>query len=363
MRNISQSVQSKMIDGVDFLKSYYQRKELSIFEFSDYYYHSFDKRNKIRCLTDIFSHLLSYHYFTPQVVQLSSPLVYHPKYLDYILQGNLSLEDVELSRMYGVVGGLEKICKRNSLPLFLSQMGKRDFLRKDTNSNQFVTDLLYSSPEVLFFYSVGGSCLEEHVGGSMLEILRSRLQLNQSVQYYQYYCNMIDDNYISFLISQVENNFEYIYSICPNADFVVFGCSVPNVYFNELEPYREMFLQYNYKLRQLCQEYGAMYIDSTYCNNHFLDAISKIVHFLYERKKCCLDTGVTYDDKLVPRNKNNLDFVIDALCHDYNKHLDEAQDAYEYCRDSYIARATSDYQARTVFERVKRYHHPSWKNY
>lgn len=360
VQNVEKDIQIKMSDKIYSLIRYYQDNGLNIFEFGDFYCGSLKKQYLFQHLSDSLKNLLSSDVLSPNMINFSSPIVCYPKYLDYILDSNLNLEVINLARMYGMFGYLEKKCQNNDLLNTLVSFSKFFYQKKDSDRRQYATDTLRSSKEPLFIYSCGASYLKEHIGGNKFDIVRSRLQLKSSYEYYQLYSNMIDNCFLESLIEQVRNNFEHIYSLNSNTDIIVIGCDIPKVYLKELEPYQDMFLMYNKMLHDLCIEYGIFYVD----NDSLSDVMVDILSYLYGKK----ELGIVFDTKKFNSSekyfeKNNLDFIINTLYHDYYSQLNNAKEACFFSSGVYVDDAARDLNAKKVFERVKRYHNSNWRKY
>ena len=360
VQNVEKDIQIKMGDKLDALLRYYQDNGLTIFEFGDFYCDSLKKQYLFQHLSYSLKKLLSSEGLSPNIINFSSPMVCYPKYLNYILDSNLNLEVLNLARMYGMFGYLEKKCQNDDLLNILVSLSKIFYQKEEFDSRQYATDILRSSKEPLFIYSCGASYLKEHIGGNKFDIVFSRLQLKSSYKYYRLYSNMIDNCFLDNLIEQVRINFEHIYSLNSNTDVIVVGCHIPKVYLEELKPYQEMFLMYNKKLHDLCIEYGIFYVDQDSLSDVMVDILS----YLYGKK----ELGIVFDTKKFNScekelGKNNLDFIINTLYHDYYSQLNHAKDVCSFFSDVYVDDAFRDLNAKKVFERVKRYHNSNWRKY
>ena len=108
VQNVEKDIQIKMGDKLDALLRYYQDNGLTIFEFGDFYCDSLKKQYLFQHLSYSLKKLLSSEGLSPNIINFSSPMVCYPKYLNYILDSNLNLEVLNLARMYGMFGYLEK---------------------------------------------------------------------------------------------------------------------------------------------------------------------------------------------------------------------------------------------------------------
>ena len=352
-QSISKDVEEKLGNEVYFLIRYYQRKGLTIFGFTD-----FEKRSFRNGLLNILSKVISSDRLEKTVVDFSSPVVNHPHYLDYMLDGNLTLEEVGLAKMYGNVRYLERWCSNHDFPLVFSKLGKLFSMRRSCDKSRLATDLLRDTKEPVFIYSCGGNVIADYIGFSSFDYLKAKVIPGNKVKYYQMYSNMIDTEIVSYLIEQVRTNFEHIYAINPNTDIIAYGCRVPKSYMEELEPFRDAFLRYNEAFRQLCYEYNVTYVD---VNQKYKSFVFQIINSLYDRKLVSFESGLSCKQSTCKLPNNSIDNVILAVNHELNYNFSCAQDAHEFSRSRYKDEATKIFDAKVSFERVKRYYNSSWK--
>ena len=340
-------------DKINWLLQYYQEKGLTIFGFHDLCESVFSSVFSENSLLDDLASNLTTDSFVPFLVDAFSPVIHKPQHIQYMLENNLSLEDVKLSKLYGNLWKIAHVFDDEDLFYFLESFMDCYYKKYKIDScdyDIYLTDLLRESAEPLIVYSSGFRDLVQRYLGfknnkKKADFNYNYLQLNDSFQ-------VLD------IMDKIKRNFESFLDVNSNSDIIVLGCENE---INKFDLHSSVILQYYDALKDLCSYYQLTYLDlndskkkfGTIRNKNYFITMA-ILNELYDMK-----INKTYGN----RHKINTNFkqtnegvrgMIRSIDKDYNHTFVELDGTYGYEREKVLDRARVQLEERRVFEKVLR---------
>ena len=202
----------------------------------------------------------------PTVINAFSLTMNKTEHIDYLLENNLSLEEIKLSQIYGAISAYEKAMTDFNLPVSFGQIAniyRTAYQPKKGDEKIFITDTLKNAVEPTVIYSSGVNNLMRVVGNNPIAIKGDYKRRNQRPNY-NYTVNKAENpQSLQSTMDGIERNFENILSLNHNTDIYTLGAYIPKAL--ELEGmniFRDLVLQYNEKLQKLCEDYGVTFINT-----------------------------------------------------------------------------------------------------
>lgn len=175
----------------------------------------------------------------PTVINAFSLLLNKTEHIDYFLKGNLSLEEIKLSRVYSVVAALEKVMTDVHLPKALGKVGylyKVCAVPKKGDANIHITTSLKEAKEPIVIYSSGVN-------------------------------NM---NTLNNIMDGIDRNFYNLLSINARSDIFALGSYTPaSLRSDDMKIFQDLILAYNERLASLCNSYHITYINTNEIGNMY----------------------------------------------------------------------------------------------
>lgn len=202
----------------------------------------------------------------PEVINAFSLTMNKTEHIDYFLRNNLSIEEIKLSQIYGIVSALEKVMTDFGLPKFLGGIGNAYRLiytpkkgDKDTN----ITTSLKQSKEPVMIYSSGVNDLMREAGSNPFSIKSEYKARDKKPNYYYTLKKTNDPETLKKVMSGIEKNYDTILGINSSTDIYALGAYIPkSLQSDEMNIFRDLVLAYNEKLLDLCKQYGVTFVDT-----------------------------------------------------------------------------------------------------
>ena len=274
------------------LRDYY-KDELTIIGFNDLEVvnnaSSFFKKD----LLDYLSELLSTDELKTTVVDAFSPLMNKTEHINYFLKGNLSIEEIKLSKIYSNVLTLEKFMVNRHLPKVLGKIGYistfRNLINRDDDTT-CITSLLEEAYNPIIIYSSGYSNLKREIDFDGVNYPKNIDYTLKKIK---------SKKTLSKVMTGVERNFYNILSINDKSDIYVLNAPIPD----SLEEIKNLVISFNDSLYNLCTKYNLNYIDRNVADNTPESLSEEIISALYinkfitERKQVREYSDYSYNSK------------------------------------------------------------------
>ena len=166
----------------------------------------------------------------PTVINAFSLLLNKTEHIDYFLKGNLSLEEIKLSRVYSVVAALEKVMTDVHLPKALGKVGylyKVCAIPKKGDANIHITTSLKEAKEPIVIYSSGVNNLMREVGNNPFSISKDYKDRDKRPNYNYTLDKVNDKNTLDSVIAGIDENFYNLLSINARSDIFALGSYTP----------------------------------------------------------------------------------------------------------------------------------------
>ncbi len=357
-KGVQKKIQTDFERKIRRLNKYYQNINLLFVGLNDFsgisFMDDFFKNNILELLAEHFEKKDN----EKIIINIFSPIINKPEYIDYILSHNLSLEDLMLIKKYAMIQKSEYICKDWLLPEKFGIYGNKYYHSITNHDNTtYLRDILKDNEEPLILYSCGYSSLMENVGSDIAKI-QTDYKMRKKNNNYHYTCvNMTDPKVMKKVIDKIRNNLEHLLSINPNSEIMLLGSNILGEDKEELELYKELILKYNDQLNQLCKEYQASYIDisriqcSMPYDNAFYDVIASLINALYYQK---YENNKQHNKQYAIFKETNqgIEGMYESINHDYNKNLMTINEFFGKDRERQVDIASNQLAARRVLERV-----------
>ena len=202
----------------------------------------------------------------PLVINAFSPFMNKTEHIDYFLKANLSLEEIKLSRTYGVVAALEKVMSNHHLPKVLSKAGylyKVCAIPKKGDASIYLTSSLEEAKEPIVIYSSGVNNLMREVGSNPFAISKDYQDKDKRPNYNYAVEKVNDFSTLNKVIDGIDKNFYNLLSINDGSDIYALGSYTPlSLRSEEMKIFQDLILEYNERLSSLCKSYQITYINT-----------------------------------------------------------------------------------------------------
>lgn len=260
-------------DKIKKLTDYYKNDGLTIIGMNDSQAVNTTSTIFKKGLLEYLGEILTTDELNPTVINTFSLLMNKTEHIDYFLRSNLNLEEIKLSRVYGVVKALEKVMSNYHLPKILSNVGymyKVCALPKEGDAKIFLTSTLEDAKEPIIIYSSGGNNLMREVGSNPYAINRDYKRRDIRPNYNYTLGKINDKRTLNKVMLGIERNFYNILSINSSSDIYALGIYVPYKLTNEeMKIIQELVLKYNDHLISLSEKYHVTYIDTCLIGNMY----------------------------------------------------------------------------------------------
>lgn len=203
---------------------------------------------------------------TPAVINAFSLTMNKTEHIDYFLKNNLSLEEIKLSQIYGVVSALEKVMTDIGLPKCLGKIGnayRLIYTPKKGDEKINISTSLKESEEPVMIYSSGVNDLMREVGANPFGIKGDYKARNQKPNYYYTLEKTSNSDTLKKVMNAMEKNYDTILGINPDTDIYTLGAYIPkSLQSEEMNIFRDLVIAYNEKLRNLCKQYDITFVDT-----------------------------------------------------------------------------------------------------
>lgn len=226
-------------------------------------------------LLEYLVHALTSEELRPDVINAFSLTMNKTEHIDYFFKNNLSLEEIKLSQIYSAVSALEKVMTDVGLPKSLGKIGnayKLIYAPKKGDENINIATTLKQSYEPVVVYSSGVNDLMREVAANPFSIKKSYKQRDKKPNYY-YTLDKVNNPYtLKKVMGAIEKNFNTILGINNQTGIYTLGAYIPkSLQCEEMNIFRDLIIAYNEELKKICDQYGAMFIDTqrigSKCNN------------------------------------------------------------------------------------------------
>ncbi len=209
----------------------------------------------------------------PLVINAFSLLLNKTEHIDYFLKGNLSLEEIKLSRVYSMVTALEKVMSNNHLPKILGKVGylyKVCAVPKSGDADIHITTTLKESKEPIVIYSSGANNLMREVGNNPFSISKDYKDRDRRPNYNYTLDKVNNPNTLNNVMDGIDRNFYNLLSINERSDIFALGSYTPaSLRADEMKIFQDLILEYNERLKSLCDRYHITYINTNEIGNRY----------------------------------------------------------------------------------------------
>lgn len=258
------------------LINYYKEKGLVIVGLNDSQGVNVNTTLFKKGMLEYIASLLKSEELDPIVINAFSLLFNKTEHIDYFLKNNLSVEQIKESQSYSAVEAMRKIMYDFHMPEALGNLAtvsKIVYPVKNGDRDTYITTALKEAIEPTVIYSSGVNNLMREIGNNPAKIVRDYKKRDVSPNY-DYSVNQAKNpECLNRVIDGIERNFESILAINGNTDIYTLGAYIPKVLRREDidSVFRELILEYNARLLDLCTAYNIRYINT----EKFLGAYNK----------------------------------------------------------------------------------------
>ncbi len=285
----------------------------------------------------------------PKVINAFSLLMNKTEHIDYFLNSNVNVEEIKRSQVYSAVSAFRKVMRSVGLPEFLGDVAyfyKFIYPIKKEDQNLHLTTTLKEANEPSIIYSSGVNNLMREVKNNPFTIVKD-YQNRQVTPNYNYTLKKAQDpKVLGRVIDGIDRNFDHILSINPTTDIFALGAYVPRALQSEgMRVFRNLILEYNEKLEQLCDQYRISYIDTEFIGRRYNKSISnfhisseghkrlatEIIDAMYERK-FSRSSNQEFEPHIYSVTEHGASNIADAAGRDCERSMQDAEsktDPYE----------------------------------
>ena len=305
---------------------------------------------------------------TPQVINAFSLTMNKTEHIDYFLRNNLSLKEIKLSQIYSVISALEKIMIDINLPIFLKNVGnvyRLIYTPMLGDEKIKISSSIEQAQEPIVIYSSGVNDLMREVGANPFGIKHDYATRDKRPNYY-YTLEKIDNpKTLQKVIASIKKNYDTILGINSCADIYTLGAYIPKaLQKKEMNIFRDLIIEYNEKLLNLCREYGITFVDTEAIGKHYNNSESNfhITSTGHDALAICILSHM-YQKKIAPKNKNtNIGHceitndgskgVIESIRADFEKSYEIAKEMFGYQKLRELEIAAEHKREMEVFQKV-----------
>lgn len=185
-------------------------------------------------------------------------------HIDKILDSNLSYEEIKTLNLLGAQEAFSRVSSDFNLPIdigFLGSLFVDSIEEKD--SSIYISTEIQNSNHPIILYTSGANDLMRALNNNPLSIKKYAKDgsINDSYLYSVYKAKQ--HSTLDHIMNNIENNFENIYSINPTSQIYALSIYIPNNMTGEdMQPFAQIINNYNQRLEQLCNKWGAYYIST-----------------------------------------------------------------------------------------------------
>lgn len=262
-------------------------------------------------------------------------------YIDLFFKHNIDKKNIRLLQIHGNIMALKKSMIDYHLPVFISKIRNiYRFVYKKTNENIKITDELIQSKNPIIIYSSGSNDLMQMIGTDPLSVI-SHYKNRHVKPNFNYSVNMAKKTeIIDLVLKKIDNNLQRIYSYNNKSIILILGNYIPySLRKDEMKDFLKLIEEYNNHLKQLCNKYNAVYIDtneiglkynkrkynfhiSTKGHKELANIILKAIDNNKLDKKIPIIEKMKFDDKGISGIINDMNLIISEyktknICEDY----------------------------------------------
>lgn len=353
------------------LRKYYKDKGLAIIGLNDSQGVNTTSTFFKEGLLEYIGRALEDEFLRPILIDAFSLTLNKTEHIDSLLKANLSLEEIKLSQVYSVVSALEKVMKDLKLPKFLGKIGyvyKSIYKVNPKDHAILISDTIRTVEEPLIIYSSGVNNLMREVGSNPFGIKGQYKNRDKNPAYYYTLEKSQDPKTLFGVVDGIKRNFESIFGLNEKSDVFALGAYIPkSLDCEEMNIFRELILEYNDLLTNLCNEYGVDFVDTENIGKKYNKSSSNfhitseghnvlasyILSKIYDKKILNNETNKTIEvPKLVITNGGPLEYS-----HEYFKKLEELYkkvllEENEYVRKRLLAMAEERARETSIMDSV-----------
>lgn len=217
-------------------------------------------------LLDYLKIALSDDEIKPLVINAFSLTMNKTEHIDAFLDANLTLEEIKWSQIYSAVSALEKVMEDVKLPKQIGKLGclyKYIYKPMTEDKNIKITDTLVNSCQPIVIYSSGVNNLMREVGNNPFSIQKDYKKRFVSPKFFYTLKKVNDKQTLKDVMNGIEQNFVHILGLNNKADIYALSAYVPkSLKDGNMNIFRELILNYNEELRNLCNDFKIAFIDT-----------------------------------------------------------------------------------------------------
>lgn len=346
------------------LSKYYKDKGLTIIGLNDT---SGVKINSRKKLLEYLGNCLADETISPVIINVFSQMFNKAEYINYLLESNLSLEDIKDLQINGMIYSLEKVMEYFHLPKFLGKVGyinKLLYRSQKGDNGIYLTDALQDAKEPIVIYSCGANDLSREVGNKSFDIRRDYKNRDKNMNYEYTLYKLQDPKTVKTVINKVEGNINNILTLNSNSDICVLGLFIPlSIKKKSMNIFKYAIEKYNEDLMELCIKYKLLYVDtkkqgefhnkSKYISGaDYKDLSHQIIDELYKKKIWDNDnSSVNVNGNFKIQNHKLWDLLIN-LNHDIKRTEEESIGSFGRQKEVYELMIKEVERQKEVIEKV-----------
>lgn len=326
------------------LIKYYQEKGLLIIGMNDAQCINVNLTSLKKGLLEKLTQVLTTNDFKPEVINAFSLFINKTEHIDYLLKANVSVEEIKLAQLYGMVKAFEKVASDINVPSGLGKVGnlyKGLYTINPTDKTTFIATALQQAVEPTLIYSSGANNLMREVGSNPFSIKKDYKNKDISSKYSYILEKLEDPKILKKVFEGVERNFDNILTLNPYTDIYALGIYIPkSLQKEELRVFRSLIRKYNETLNEICKSYKISYIDtndiisrfSKKSNNFHIESqghdvlANYLLLRMYQNKILFRPNNKAFIPNYFTPNNKGVEGVIDRLIIDYEKAKDQLED-------------------------------------
>lgn len=281
-----------------------------------------------------------------RIINAFSLMFNKTEHINYLLEANLSLEEIKDLQVNGMVSALEKAMQDFHLPKFLGKVGyvsKILYRPKKDDNKILLTDSLKESKEPIVIYSCGANDVMREAWNNPFSIGKDYKNRDKNLNYDYAVYKLQNPASVQKVIGSVEGNINNILTLNNNADIFTLGLYIPkSMQCDGMEIFNNAIARYNEYLQELCVKYGLTYINTEkdgekYNNSNINFHVStaghnalanEIIAKLYDKKILgAKHINIDINNKFKIQNHKILDLYVD-LKKDLEKIKAESQGSF-----------------------------------
>lgn len=252
-------------DQVEDLKKYYKDKGLTIIGLNDS--QGVNTTTLFRKgLLEFLSKELQSEDNASIIINAFSLMFNKTEHINYLLESNLSLEEIKDLQVKGMVSALEKVMQDFHMPKFIGKVGyiSKMLYRPQKGDDEIcLTDTLKESKEPIVVYSCGANDLMREGWNNPFSIGKDYKNRDKNLNYDYAIYKLQNPKSVKNVIGRVEGNINNILTLNNNADIFTLGLYIPkSMQCDGMEVFNDAIARYNEHLMELCNKYNLSYVDT-----------------------------------------------------------------------------------------------------